>query len=94
MSTISTKEIYAQVAEKAGKSQATVKATIDALLDTIAENVSQDNKVQLVGWLTVERTERAARTGRNPQTGEAIQIPAGYGVKVAAGSKLKDAVKK
>lgn len=94
MSTISTKEIYAQVAEKAGKSQATVKATIDALLETIAENVSQDNKVQLVGWLTVERTERAARTGRNPQTGEAIQIPAGYGVKVAAGAKLKDAVKK
>jgi bacterial nucleoid DNA-binding protein len=94
MSTISTKEIYAQVAEKAGKSQATVKATIDALLETIAENVSQDNKVQLVGWLTVERTERAARTGRNPQTGEAIQIPAGYGVKVTAGSKLKDAVKK
>ena len=40
MSTISTKEIYAQVAEKAGKSQATVKATIDALLETIAENVS------------------------------------------------------
>ncbi|PSU28838.1 HU family DNA-binding protein, partial [Photobacterium phosphoreum] len=51
-------------------------------------------KVQLVGWLTVERTDRAARPGRNPQTGEAIQIPAGHGVKFTAGSKLKDAVKK
>ncbi|MFW1396766.1 HU family DNA-binding protein, partial [Vibrio parahaemolyticus] len=43
------------------------------------------------GWLSVERTERAARKGRNPQTGEEIQIKAGYSVKLSAGSKLKAA---
>ena len=42
--------------------------------------------------MAVERTDRAARQGRNPQTGEAIQIPAGHGVKLTAGSKLKAAV--
>ncbi|HEY4614325.1 MAG TPA: HU family DNA-binding protein, partial [Citricoccus sp.] len=42
-------------------------------------------------WLSVERTDRAARTGRNPQTGETIEIPAGHSVKISAGSKLKAA---
>ncbi len=45
------------------------------------------------GWLSVERTARAARQGRNPQTGETIQIAASNGVKISAGSKLKAAAK-
>mgnify|MGYP003085913454 CR=1 FL=1 len=92
-STITSKEIYAKVAEKAGKSNETVKATVNALFEVIAEQIAQDNKVQFPGWLSIERTERAARAGRNPQTGEAIEIPAGYAVKTSAGSKLKEAVK-
>ena len=93
MSTITSKEIYAKVAEKAGKSNATVNATVNAMFEIIAEQIAQGNKVQFPGWLTIERTERAARAGRNPQTGEAIEIPAGYAVKFSAGSKLKGAVK-
>lgn len=92
MSTINSSEIYAKVAEKAGKSNATVNATVNALFEVIAEQIAQGNKVQFMGWLTIERTERSARTGRNPQTGEAIEIPAGYAVKTSVGSKLKKAV--
>lgn len=93
MSTITSKEIYAKVSPKAGKSEATVKATVNAMFEVIAEQIAQGNKVQFPGWLTIERVERAARAGRNPQTGEAIEIPAGYAVKTSAGSKLKNAIK-
>ncbi|MDK8352911.1 HU family DNA-binding protein, partial [Actinotignum sanguinis] len=48
--------------------------------------------VKITGLLSVERTERAARKGRNPRTGDEIEIPAGYGVKISAGSNLKKAV--
>jgi DNA-binding protein HU-beta len=50
-------------------------------------------KVTIPGWLGVERTATAARTGRNPQTGEEIAIAAGHRVKLTAGSKLKAAAK-
>jgi DNA-binding protein HU-beta len=49
--------------------------------------------VTIPGWLAAERTETAARTGRNPQTGAEINIPAGHRVKLTAGSKLKASVK-
>ena len=65
MSTITSKEIYAKVAAKAGKSNATVNATVNAMFEIIAEQIAQGNKVQFPGWLTIERTERAARAGRN-----------------------------
>ncbi|GAA2338346.1 hypothetical protein GCM10010431_72190 [Streptomyces kunmingensis] len=52
-----------------------------------------DERVSIPGFLTFERTHRAARTARNPQTGEPLNIPAGYSVKVSAGSKLKEAAK-
>jgi DNA-binding protein HU-beta len=55
--------------------------------------VGSDTKVSIPGWLAVERTSRAARTGRNPQTGASIEIPAGHSVKISAGSKLKAAAK-
>lgn len=92
MSTITSKEIYSKVAEKAGKSNETVKVTVNAMFEFIAEQIAQGNKVQFPGWLTIERAERSARAGRNPQTGEAIEIPAGYVAKASAGSKLKNAV--
>jgi DNA-binding protein HU-beta len=93
MSTITSKEIYSKVAEKAGKSNETVKVTVNAMFEVIAEQIAQGNKVQFPGWLTIERSARSARPGRNPQTGEAIEIPAGYVAKASAGSKLKNAVK-
>ena len=86
-------ELVAAVAAESGQSQAVVSSVFDALFDQLAKSVSSDVKVSIPGWLSVERTSRAARTGRNPQTGEAIQIPAGHGVKISAGSKLKAAAK-
>ncbi len=87
-------ELVAEVAAKAGTSQAAVNGVLDALFQVLEETVATGEKVTIPGWFSAERTERAARTGRNPQTGEAIEIPAGYGVKLTAGSKLKAAVAK
>lgn len=86
-------ELVAAVAADSGQSQATVNGMLDSLFNTLASEVTQGNKVTIPGWLAVERTHRAARAGRNPSTGEAIQIAAGYSVKVSAGSKLKAAAK-
>ena len=85
-------ELVAEVAEKAGTSQAAVNGVLDALFQVFETSVAQSEKITIPGWMAVERTDRAARTGRNPQTGETIQIPAGHGVKLTAGSKLKAAV--
>lgn len=85
-------ELEAAVGKKTENSQTAVKAVLDAVFDVFVEQISQGEKVSIPGWLAVERTERAARTGRNPQTGETIQIPAGHSVKLTAGSKLKAAV--
>jgi DNA-binding protein HU-beta len=85
-------ELVAEVAEKAGTSNAAVNGVLDALFQVFEQSVSTGEKITIPGWLSVERTDRAARTGRNPQTGETIEIPAGHGVKLTAGSKLKAAV--
>ncbi|MBX3067095.1 MAG: HU family DNA-binding protein [Microbacteriaceae bacterium] len=86
-------DLVAAVAAQSGQTQTAVNAVLDALFDSLAKAVGSGTKVTIPGWLTVERTHRAARTGRNPATGATIQIAAGYGVKVSAGSKLKGAVK-
>ncbi|MCY0906527.1 HU family DNA-binding protein [Arthrobacter sp. H14-L1] len=87
-------ELVAEVAAKADTSQTAVNAMLDALFSVFESSVSAGEKITIPGWLAVERTDRAARTGRNPQTGEAIQIAAGHSVKLTAGSKLKAAVSK
>jgi DNA-binding protein HU-beta len=86
-------ELVARIASETGQSQAAVSGVIDSLFSVLADSVSNDVKVSIPGWLAVERTARAARTGRNPQTGAEIAIPAGHSVKVSAGSKLKAAAK-
>ncbi len=90
--TMNRKELVAAVAEKSGSSQSAVNDVLDALFEVFTEQVAAGEKVTVPGWLSVERTSRAARTGRNPQTGESIDIPAGHSVKLSAGSKLKAAV--
>jgi DNA-binding protein HU-beta len=85
-------ELVAEVAEKAGTTNTAVNGVLDALFQVFEESVANGEKITIPGWLAVERTDRAARTGRNPQTGETIEIPAGHGVKLTAGSKLKAAV--
>jgi DNA-binding protein HU-beta len=86
-------ELVEAVAAASGVSKSDVDSTINSLFDVIAAQVKKGEKVQITGWLTVEQVQRAARTGRNPQTGEAIKIKASKAVKVTAGAKLKGAVK-
>ena len=81
-------ELVAEVAEKSGLTQKQVSDVLDGVFDVFS---AKGEKLTIPGWLSVERTERAARKGRNPQTGEEIQIKAGYSVKLSAGSKLKGA---
>ncbi|HLS72576.1 MAG TPA: HU family DNA-binding protein [Actinomycetaceae bacterium] len=85
-------ELVAAVAERASLTKTQADAALSALQDVLVESVSKGEAVKITGLLSVERVERAARTGRNPQTGAEIQIPAGYGVKISAGSALKKAV--
>jgi DNA-binding protein HU-beta len=86
-------ELVAKIAASTGQSQATVDSVLGGLFEALSESVKSGTKVSIPGWLAVERTSRAARTGRNPQTGATIDIPAGHSVKNSAGSKLKAAVK-
>lgn len=86
-------ELVAAVAAHTGESQAAVNRIVDAIFETIAKEVGKGGKVTIPGWLSVEKGHRAARLGRNPQTGAEIKIPASATVKVSAGSKLKASVK-
>ena len=91
--TLNKSELVAKIASSTGQSQATVDGVLNGLFEALAQSLGSGTKVSIPGWLAVERTHRAARTGRNPQTGASIEIPAGYSVKVSAGSKLKAAAK-
>jgi len=87
-------ELVAQIAERANLTKVQADAALGAFQDVLVESLSKGEPVKVTGLLSVERVERAARTGRNPRTGEEIQIPAGYGVKLTVGSALKKAVAK
>jgi len=87
------KDIAQVVAQRADVSATAAEEIIGAALDVIGEQLAKGEDVRLAGFGTFETRERAARTGRNPQTGAEIKIPAGKRVKVTAGSKLKAAVK-
>ena len=84
-------ELITAVAEKSGVTQSDADAMLNAFGDVLVEAVAKGEAVKLPGLMTVERVERAARTGRNPRTGEALEIAASFGAKLTAGSKLKAA---
>lgn len=86
-------ELVASIASATGQSQAAVSGVLDSLFVTVSEAVAKGNKVSIPGWIAFEKVATSARTGRNPQTGAEIKIPAGERVKVTAGSKLKAAAK-
>ena len=77
----------------AGVSKAAAERTFKALLNGITSNVTKGNKVTFQGFGTFERVERAARAGRNIQTGETVQYPASKAAKFKVGSAFKSAVK-
>jgi DNA-binding protein HU-beta len=71
-----------------------VANVIDKLIEVVERAVSRGDKVTVPGFGAWSRTERAARTGRNPRTGEPVQIAASKGVKFSAGASFKSAVNK
>ncbi len=83
-------ELVAAIAERTGVSKADVERALGGFQDIVSQEVAKgDEKVTIPGFLSFEQTMRSARKGRNPQTGEEIQVPASKAVKISAGSKLK-----
>lgn len=87
-------ELIAAVAEKASLSKKDSEAAVNAALEAISAALQDGDKVQLVGFGSFEVKKRAARTGRNPRTKEAVEIPASQVPVFKAGKALKDAVDK
>ena len=85
-------ELVAEIAEKANTSKKEAEVVLRAFTDVVTEQLKKGEKIQLVGFGTFEVSERSARTGRNPQTGEEMQIAASKAPKFKAGKALKDAV--
>lgn len=85
-------ELVAAVAEQAGLSKKDAEAAVKAFTDVVAEALKAGDKIQLVGFGTFEVSERAAREGRNPRTGETMTIEASKTPKFKAGKALKDMV--
>ena len=85
-------ELVAAVAEQAGLSKKDAEAAVKAFTDVVAEALKAGDKIQLVGFGTFEVSERAAREGRNPRTGETMTIAASKTPKFKAGKALKDLV--
>lgn len=87
-------ELVAAVADKAGLTKKDAEAAVKAFTDIVAAQLKKGDKVQLVGFGTFEVSKRAAREGRNPQTGAVMKIPASKAPKFKAGKALKDLVNK
>ena len=85
-------EFISAIAEKAELSKKDAEKALKAFTDVVEEELKKGEKIQLVGFGTVEVRERAAREGRNPQTGETMKIEACKAPKFKAGKALKDAV--
>tara|TARA_R110002167_G_scaffold9153_4_gene41739 strand:+ start:5899 stop:6297 length:399 start_codon:yes stop_codon:yes gene_type:complete len=85
-------ELIAQIAEQAGLTKTEAQAALNAITDSITDALSRGDSVSLIGFGTFEQRHRAARQGRNPQTGAAIQIAAANSVGFKPGKALKDAV--
>lgn len=85
-------ELISAMAENANMTKVDTEKALKAFVDTVTEELKNGEKIQLVGFGTFEVAERAARTGRNPQTGKEIQIAASKSPKFKAGKALKTAV--
>lgn len=86
-------ELVQEIAKKAKVTQKDASEILSALIETIQKTVAKGKKVTLVGFGTWEARKRAARTGRNPQTGKELKIPARTVPAFSAGKKFKESVK-
>jgi nucleoid DNA-binding protein len=87
-------ELIEKIAAGAGLSKADASRALDSTLDAIKASLKKGQKVTLVGFGTYSVSKRKARKGRNPRTGQVINIPAAKTPKFTAGKALKDALKK
>lgn len=85
-------ELVAAMAEQADLSKKDAEKALKAFTDVVASELKAGGKVQLVGFGTFEVSERAAREGRNPQTGKTMKIAASKAPKFKAGKALKDSL--
>lgn len=85
-------ELVSAIAEKAGLTKVQAAAALEATVGTVTTALSNGDQVAIIGFGTFKVGERAARTGRNPQTGAEMKIPAAKVPKFSAGKSLKDAV--
>lgn len=85
-------ELIVAVAEETELSKKDAERVLKAFTDTIASELKKGDKVQIVGFGTFEVSERQARTGRNPHTGETMEIEASKAPRFKAGKALKDAI--
>ena len=87
-------ELVAAIAAKTELSKKDSEKALKAFIDVVSEELKKGEKVQLVGFGTFEVAKRAAREGRNPQTGKAMKIAASKAPKFKAGKSLKDEINK
>jgi len=85
-------ELIEAIAEEAGISKKDAKAAVESFVNVVSAELQKQEKVQLIGFGTFETGKRAARTARNPRTGEAIKVKAAVVPKFKAGAKLKETV--
>ena len=85
-------ELVAAIADQAEISKKDAEKAVQAFTEVVAAELKKGGKVQLVGFGTFEVVERAAREGRNPQTGKAMKIKASKAPKFKAGKALKDSI--
>ena len=86
-------ELVSAIATDAGVSKSVASKVLDSMINNVTKSLKKGKKVTLVGFGTFSVIKRKARTGRNPQTGKEIKIPARKVAKFRAGAKLAEAVK-
>ncbi|MDE0160954.1 MAG: HU family DNA-binding protein [Acidimicrobiaceae bacterium] len=87
------RDVVAAVALRAGVSQTDAAKCIDGLMELACDELAAGGEVNLTGYMRISTVQRAARTARNPQTGEAVPVPASTGVKIQPGARLKAAAR-
>lgn len=87
------KDLIKEASALTGATQSTVENIINSFIQLITKSLKAGKPVQLAGFGTFKKVNRAARKGRNPKTGEVINIPAGVRIKFASSSKLIDSIK-
>ena len=85
-------ELVAAIADSTELSRKDVEAVVKSFTEVVSDELKKKGKVQLVGFGTLEVSQRAEREGRNPQTGATMKIPASYAPRFKAGKALKDLV--